>query len=452
MLKQIEGSQAIARAVAACRPNVISAYPISPQTHIVEALSALVKSGQLEHCEYVNVESEFSAMSACIGASAVGARAYTATASQGLLYMVEAVYNASGLGMPIVMTVANRAIGAPINIWNDHTDSMSQRDSGWLQLFAENNQEAADLHVQAFRIAEELSIPVMVCMDGFILTHAVEQVDLPEQDQVDRFLPPYEPRQVLDPDDPISIGAMVGPEAFTEVRYLAHHKQMEALELIPQVQQEFKEIFGRDSGGLVHPYRCEDADVIVTALGSVIGTIKDVVDERRARGEKIGVLGICSFRPFPLAAVREVLQTAKITVSFEKAFSVGIGGIVSTQLRAAMRGRPFTCYDVIGGLGGRNVTKKSLNAMLDDAIAGRLQPLTFLDLDMQLVNAELERERTTRRSGPMAENVMRDAVERTNANLAAQGERPPADKVGIARVAAPSTRADAINVLPEGNN
>lgn len=452
MLKQIEGSQAIARAVAACRPNVISAYPISPQTHIVEALSALVKSGQLEHCEYVNVESEFSAMSACIGASAVGARAYTATASQGLLYMVEAVYNASGLGMPIVMTVANRAIGAPINIWNDHTDSMSQRDSGWLQLFAENNQEAADLHVQAFRIAEELSIPVMVCMDGFILTHAVEQVDLPEQDQVDRFLPPYEPRQVLDPDDPISIGAMVGPEAFTEVRYLAHHKQMEALELIPQVQQEFKEIFGRDSGGLVHPYRCEDADVIVTALGSVIGTIKDVVDERRARGEKIGVLGICSFRPFPLAAVREVLQTAKITVSFEKAFSVGIGGIVSTQLRAAMRSRPFTCYDVIGGLGGRNVTKKSLNAMLDDAIAGRLQPLTFLDLDMQLVNAELERERTTRRSGPMAENVMRDAVERTNANLAAQGERPPADKVGIARVAAPSTRADAINVLPEGNN
>ena len=249
MLKQIEGSQAIAQAVAACEPQVVAAYPISPQTHIVEALSALVKSGKMEHCEYVNVESEFSAMSACIGASAVGARSYTATASQGLLFMVEAVYNASGLGLPIVMTVANRAIGAPINIWNDHTDSMSQRDSGWLQLFAENNQEAADLHVKAFRIAEELSLPVMVCMDGFILTHAVEQVDLPEIEQVRKFLPTYEPRQVLDPENPISIGAMVGPEAFTEVRYLAHHKQMQALELIPQVQEEFKALFGRDSGG-----------------------------------------------------------------------------------------------------------------------------------------------------------------------------------------------------------
>ncbi|MCI6583531.1 MAG: pyruvate ferredoxin oxidoreductase [Mobiluncus porci] len=452
MLKQIEGSQAIARAVAACRPKVVAAYPISPQTHIVEALSALVKSGKLEHCEYVNVESEFSAMSACIGASAVGARAYTATASQGLLYMVEAIYNASGLGLPIVMTVANRAIGAPINIWNDHTDSMSQRDSGWLQLFAENNQEAADLHVQAFRIAEELSLPVMVCMDGFILTHAVEQVDLPEQEKVDQFLPPYEPRQVLDPQDPISIGAMVGPEAFTEVRYLAHHKQMEALELIPKVQQEFKDIFGRDSGGLVHPYKCEDAETIIVALGSVIGTIKDVVDERREKGEKIGVLGICSFRPFPTQAVHEVLKNAKVTVSFEKAFSVGIGGIVSSHLRAAMRGTPFTCYEVIGGLGGRNITKQSLNSMLDKVADGTIDDLTFLDLDMDLVNAELEREKSTRRSGSTAENVMRHAVERTNANVAAQGEKPQADKVGIARVASPSIKDDAINILPEGRN
>ena len=337
MLEQIEGSQAIAKAVAACHPEVVAAYPISPQTHIVEAISALVKSGKLEHCEYVNVESEFSAMSACIGASAVGARAYTATASQGLLYMVEAVYNASGLGLPIVMTVANRAIGAPINIWNDHTDAMSQRDSGWLQLYAENNQEAADLHVQAFRIAEELSLPVMVCMDGFILTHAVEQVDVPEAGQVEKFLPSYEPRQVLDPSDPVSIGAMVGPEAFTEVRYLAHAKQLQALELIPQVQEEFKRVFGRDSGGLVRPYKCEDAETIIVALGSVLGTIKDVVDARRARGEKIGVLGITSFRPFPSDAVREVLQGAKRFVVLEKAFSVGIGGIVSSHCRPAVR-------------------------------------------------------------------------------------------------------------------
>ena len=173
MLRQIEGSRAVAEAVAACRPDVVCAYPISPQTHIVEALSQLVKSGQLTPCEYVNVESEFAAMSVAIGASAAGARAYTATASQGLLFMVEAVYNAAGLGLPIVMTVANRAIGAPINIWNDHSDSMSQRDSGWIQLYARTNQEAVDLHIQAFRLAEELSLPVMVCVDGFVLTHAV---------------------------------------------------------------------------------------------------------------------------------------------------------------------------------------------------------------------------------------------------------------------------------------
>src|SRR6476660_5045560 len=276
MLRQIEGSRAVAEAVAMCRPEVICAYPISPQTHIVEGLGELVKDGALAPCEFINVESEFAAMSVAIGASAAGARAYTATASQGLLFMAEAVYNASGLGLPIVMTVANRAIGAPINIWNDHSDSMSQRDSGWLQLFAENNQEALDLHIQAFRLAEELSMPVMVCMDGFILTHAYERVDIPEQADVDAFLPPYEPRQVLDPADPVSIGAMVGPEAFMEVRYLAHAKQMQALDRLPEVSRDFTAAFGRESGGLVRPYRCEDAETVVVALGSVLGTVKDV--------------------------------------------------------------------------------------------------------------------------------------------------------------------------------
>ena len=233
MIKQIEGSEAVAEAVGLCRPEVICAYPISPQTHIVESLGRMVKSGALTPCEFLNVESEFAAMSVAIGSSATGARTYTATASQGLLFMAEAVYNASGLGLPIVMTIANRAIGAPINIWNDHSDSMSQRDCGWIQLFAESNQEALDLHIQAFRLAEEMSMPVMVCMDGFILTHAYEQVDMPDQAQVDAFLPPYEPRQVLDPAEPVSIGAMVGPEAFMEVRYLAHAKQLMALERIP---------------------------------------------------------------------------------------------------------------------------------------------------------------------------------------------------------------------------
>ena len=314
MLQQIEGSKAIAHTVAGCHPEVISAYPISPQTHIVEELSRMVKAGELGHCEYVNVESEFAAMSACIGASAAGARAYTATASQGLLFMVEAVYNASGLGLPIVMTVANRAIGGPINIWNDHSDAMSQRDSGWLQLYAKDNQEAADLHVQAFKIAEELSLPVMVCMDGFILTHAVEQVDVPEESDIAKFLPPYGPRGVLDPQAPLSMGAMVGPEAFTEVKYLAHHKQMQALELIPQVQKEFEEVFGRDSGGLLHEYRTEDAETIILCLGSVTGTVQDVVDERRVAGERIGVVSLVSFRPFPRVAVRHALRHARTVV------------------------------------------------------------------------------------------------------------------------------------------
>ena len=351
MPRQVEGSRAVAEAVALCRPEVICAYPISPQTHIVENLSQLVKSGELTPCEFVNVESEFAAMSASIGASATGARAYTATASQGLLYMTEALYNASGLGLPIVMTVANRAIGAPINIWNDHSDSMSQRDSGWIQLYAETNQEALDLHIQAFRLAEELSTPVMVCMDGFILTHAVERVEIPTQEQVDAFLPPFQPRQVLDPEEPITIGAMVGPEAFMEVKYLAHAKQMQALEVIPQIAADFTAAFGRDSGGLIDSYRAEDAETVVVALGSVLGTIKDTVDELREQGVKIGVVAIKSFRPFPLQQVRAALGHAQRVLVLEKALAVGIGGIVSQNVRMALAGIQLHGYTVIAGLG-----------------------------------------------------------------------------------------------------
>ncbi len=309
MLKQIEGSRAVAEAVARCRPEVICAYPITPQTHIVEALSAMVRSGELTRCEFINVESEFAALSVAIGACAAGARSYTATASQGLLYMAEAVYNASGLALPIVMTVGNRAIGAPINIWNDHSDSMALRDSGWIQFYAESNQEAVDLHIQAFRLAEEISCPVMVCMDGFILTHASEPVDVPVQQQVDDWLPPFEPQQVLDPDEPISIGAMVGPDAFMEVRYLAHNKQMLALERIPELSTAFTGLFGRASGGLFRTYRTEQAETVVVALGSVNGTIQEVVDEMRNDGYAIGSLSVTCFRPFPRAALRAALGT-----------------------------------------------------------------------------------------------------------------------------------------------
>jgi pyruvate ferredoxin oxidoreductase alpha subunit len=410
VFKQIEGSRAVAEAVALARPEVICAYPISPQTHIVEALSTLVRSQQLSPCEFINVESEFAAMSVAIGASATGARAYTATASQGLLFMTEAIYNASGLGLPIVMTVANRAIGAPINIWNDHSDSMSQRDSGWIQLYAESNQEAVDLHIQAFRLAEELSVPVMVCMDGFILTHAVELLDLPSQEQVDAFLPRFEPRQLLDPDDPVSIGAMVGPEAFMEVRYLAHVTQMQALDLIPEIVRRFHESFGRDTGGLVRSYRTDDAETIVVALGSVLGSVKDTIDEMRAQGERIGALGITTFRPWPGDEVRHALAGAKRIVVLEKALAVGIGGIVSLDVRVAVAGTESIVHTVIAGLGGRPITTLSLRRLLTSAVRGELPDITFLDLDRGLVERELQRRGSTRKSGPHAENLLADLV------------------------------------------
>jgi pyruvate ferredoxin oxidoreductase alpha subunit len=408
VLKQCEGSHAVAATVSLCRPEVICAYPISPQTHIVEGLSEMVRDGTLSNCEFINVESEFAAMSVAIGASAAGARSYTATASQGLLFMAEAVWNASGLGLPIVMTLANRAIGAPINIWNDHTDSMSMRDAGWIQLFAENNQEALDLHILAFRLAEEISLPIMVCMDGFILTHAYEGVDIPTQEQVDAYLPPYEPRQVLDPSDPVSIGAMVGPEAFAEVRYLAHAKQMQALERIPELAKEFKQVFGRDTGAVVNGYRLEDAEIAVVALGSVLGTIKDTVDDMRAAGHRIGVLGITSYRPFPLAAIRSALQHVRLVLVVEKCFAVGLGGIVSRDVRLALRNMRQPVLDVIAGLGGRAITKASLQKLFMDGFEDKLEAVTFLDLDWKAVDRELERERQTRRSGPIAENMLRD--------------------------------------------
>jgi pyruvate ferredoxin oxidoreductase alpha subunit len=356
------------------------------------------------------VESEFAALSACIGGSAAGARTFTATASQGLLFMAEALYNASGLGLPIVMTVANRAIGAPINIWNDHSDAMSQRDSGWIQLYAESNQEAVDLHLQAFKLAEEVSLPVMVCMDGFVLTHAFEQVDMPTQQQVDAFLPPFDPRQVLDPDEPVTIGAMVGPEAFTEVRYLAHAKQMQALDAIPELANEFAQAFGRTSGGLVRRYRSGDAETVLVALGSVLGTIEDVVDELREQGVRIGAVGVKCFRPWPLEELRSALGQARNVIVVERAFAVGLGGIVGQNVRLALAGLEPAVYDVVAGLGGRPITRRSLLSLVADVTRGAIEPhrLEFLDLDRRLVERELQRLETTRRSGPHAENMLRD--------------------------------------------
>lgn len=413
MLKQLEGSQGVAQAVALCRPDVICAYPISPQTHIVENLGLLCRKGILQDCEYINVESEFAAMSVAIGASVAGGRSYTATASQGLLYMAEAVYNAGGLGLPIVMTVANRAIGAPINIWNDHSDSMSQRDCGWIQLFAETNQEACDLHIQAFRIAEELSIPVMVCMDGFVLTHAFEEMDIPDQASVDAFLPPYSPRQVLDPDHPYSIGAMVGPEAFTEVRWLAHEHMRQAIPVIRQVQQEFRNIFGRDSGGLLSDYRMEDAETAVLAMGALTGTIKDAVDEMRAEGIRIGVVCLKCFRPFPFEALREALSGVRRVIVIERMVSAGSCGAVTLETMKALRGLPIDQHTLYAGLGGRAVSRASLKAVFAQAASGQKLPEEiFLDLDEELLRRQLEREKTSRHIGPLAEALNRHVNER----------------------------------------
>ena len=408
MQQHIEGSQAVAQAVALCRPEVMACYPISPQTHIVETLSRKVKAGEIGNCQFLNVESEFGALSMLIGASAMGARTYTATTSQGLLFMSEAVYNAAGLGLPIVMTIANRAVGAPINIWNDHSDSMALRDAGWIQLYAEDNQEAVDLHIQAFRLAEELSCPVMVCMDGYILTHAFEAVELPTQEQVDAFLPPFEPVQVLDPLDPVSIGAMVGPDAFAEVRYLAHHKQLRALEAIPRISQEFQDIFQRSSGGVLKLYQTDEAETLLLALGSVNGTIKDAVDELREEGWPVGAIQLCSYRPFPSQVLRHVVHNAKRVIVIEKDLAVGKGGIVSCDVKMALRGLPTLVETVIAGLGGRSIPKASVIDTVKAACLEGLEEPHFLDLNWVAINQELTRQAEQRRAGPTPENLLRE--------------------------------------------
>lgn len=407
MRRQIEGSQAVAHAVGLCRPEVIACYPISPQTHIVETLSRKVKAGEVGSCQFLNVESEFGALSVLIGASAMGARTYTATTSQGLLFMAEAVYNAAGLGLPIVMTIANRALGAPINIWNDHSDSMAMRDAGWIQLFAEDNQEAVDWHIQAFRLAEELSCPVMVCMDGYILTHAVEAVDLPTQDQVDAFLPAFDPVQVLDPQDPVTIGAMVGPEAFAEVRYLSHHKHLRALETVPRLNQAFHDVVQRPTGQFLETYRADEAETLILALGSVNGTIKDAVDALRKEGWPVGSIKLSLYRPFPSHALRHMVGNAKRVIVIEKDLAVGMGGIVSSDVKMALRGLPTLVETVIAGLGGRAISRSSIIDVVKQASLEGLEEPHFLDLNWDVVNGELMRQMENRRSGPVPENLLR---------------------------------------------
>jgi len=368
----VEGSYAIAHSVKVCRPNVISAYPITPQTHIVEDLSQFMADGEIPNCEYINVESEFSALSALVGASATGARTYSSTSSQGLELMHEVLFNASGMRLPIVMTVVNRAVSAPISIWNDHQDSISQRDTGWIQLYAENIQEMSDMTAQSFKIAEDkdVMLPAMVCMDGFILSHVFEPVILLEQELTDEFLPTYDPEYVLDTRNPLSFGTFADPSAYTEFRYLQQKGMDVALGKIEKAAEDFKTIFGRYYGGLIEPYMAEDAEILLMAMGSVVGTIKDVIDKARSQGIKVGLIKVRTFRPFPAEVIRSAVSDAAIVVTLDKNISVGLNeGALFTEVKSCLYNSDIN-VPVMGfmlGHGGRDIPMSTIQMIIDKA-------------------------------------------------------------------------------------
>lgn len=374
MMKVVEGSYAVAHATMCCSPDVVSAYPITPQTHIVEHLSQMVADGDLK-AEFLTVDSEFSALSVLVGASAMGARCYSSTTSQGLALMYEVLYNVSGLRMPVVMTVANRAMGAPLNIWNDQQDAIGARDAGWLQIYVENVQEAVDTTPQAYKIAEDLDIrtPIMICMDGFILTHVYEPVELLDKEKVEGFLPTYRPPYVLDPANPKTIGAFADPTTYTEFRYLQFEAQKKALAKIEAVAKEFKETFGRFYGGLIDTYKADDAEIVLVTMGSVIGTIKDAIDDMRSQGIKVGLVKVRSYRPFPVAALRDALKSADIIAVIEKDVSIGNEAGLVTDLKAAFYNTKIRT-PIIGfaaGLGGRDITVKDIQKIVEKASAAR---------------------------------------------------------------------------------
>lgn len=372
MREIMEGSHAVAEAVRMCRPQVVSAYPITPQTHIVEALADFVADGKLD-AEYLTVDSEFAALSACIGASAAGSRVYSATTSQGLALMFEVCFNAAGMRIPIVMSIANRALGAPLSIWNDQQDSISLRDSGWLQLYAEDNQEATDLHYIAYKVAEDPTVllPAFVCFDGFILSHTYEPVDMLTQEQTDAYLPPFKPTERLDAKDPISFGMYATPEYYHEFRYETDLAVKNAANVIAKAGKEFGEMFGRDYSALVEGYRLEDAEIALVAMGSLCGTVKDAIDEMRANGKKVGLLKIRCFRPFPSEDVLKALNGVKTVAVLDKNISLGAKGAVALEVKDALYKTGIPVYDYILALGGRDVRKKNIAEIVSLAESGK---------------------------------------------------------------------------------
>lgn len=363
----LEGSQAIAEIVKRCKPAVISAYPITPQTHIVEGL-AQIKADGLADYEYVRAESEFAAASIVAGASATGVRVYTATSSQGLLLMVEVLFNIAGMRLPVVMSCANRAISAPINIWNDQQDAVTIRDSGWIMLFAVDNQEAIDLHLQAFKIAEQTKLPVMINVDGFILTHTVEPIDLPEQKLIDKYLPKYVPTkgEYLDVDNPKTLGFLAGPAHYQGIRQKLNNDLADSKKIIISEAKKFSQIFKRPQGnGLISDYKLKDAEIVFVAMGSVAGTIEEAIDELRKEKIKAGLLKIKCFRPFPDAEVVKSLSKAKRIIVIDKSISLSAEGILATEIKRACFGKiKGKVQSVVTGLGGRDITKEMIKGSL----------------------------------------------------------------------------------------
>lgn len=361
----IEGSHAVSYGVMLSRVQVISAYPITPQTHIVEKLSELCATGELQ-AKFLKVESEHSAMASCIGASAVGARVFTATSSQGLALMHELLHWASGARLPIVMANVNRALAAPWNIWCDQTDSLSQRDTGWLQFYCESSQEAVDTTIQAFKISEKISLPCMVILDAFYLSHTYEPVDIPDRERVDRFLPRYEPKFRLDPKDPKSFSSLTSPDVFTEMRYQMQQSMEQAKSGILQVDEEYRKIFGRGYG-LVEAYRCDDAELVLVASGTVSSTCREVVDQYRDEGKAIGLLKIKAFRPFPSEEIRRDLKGVPKVAVIDRNISFGVGGIFAEELRSALcneEDRPLI-FGYVAGLGGRDITQETISNVIE---------------------------------------------------------------------------------------
>ena len=389
MKQFLEGSWALAESAKLCRPQVVSAYPITPQTHIVEHLAQFVASGELK-AEAVNVESEHSAASLVLGSEATGSRSFTCTSSQGLFLMAEVVFNIAGMRLPVMMVCANRAISAPINIWNDQQDSVSLRDSGWIQLQAENNQEAVDLIIAGYKIGEnpKIMLPIMVCVDGFILTHGMETVDMPTQAEVDKFLPAYNPPYKLDAADPMSLGLLADPTVYAENRYALHKTLLETLPLIEKTGKDFKAQFGRDSVRLVDEYKLDDAQIALVAMGSVCGTIKDVVDEQRAKGVKVGLLKIVSYRPFPEEAIKKALSKATYIGIVDKNISLGATGANYAEVKALMPADKKVS-GFVAGLGGRDITPCTIQNIINDT-KKEVNVCKFVDLNEKILFPEFK--------------------------------------------------------------